>query len=206
MFIIATPWGPAFQTQKVLEFLVQNYESFCADQERTNIYSKMESLSEEENTLRALLLSCNEWIFNEQNKGAEYNFGYELVCGDYKNGKLIFAQVGHPVIYLDRSDLPLQSLGHVLDFSALFSQKEERLPPLPSCLMGLHPDTHFSVFSFPVLSEDRLIFISRDFIQNSVLDIPRSDRTLDHLNSRFDRRAHRKPNVAGNSFFLMDLV
>jgi len=181
MFAIVTPWGQAFQTQKILEFLVQNYESFYADEEKTSIYSKLESLSQEENTLRALLLSCSEWIFNEQNGGKEYNFGYELVCGNFKNGKLIFIQAGHPAIYLDRPDIPLQSLGHVLDFSALFSQKGNRLPPLPSTLIGLYPDTHFPVFSFPILSGDRLIFISRDFVQNSLLDISRPQRNLDHL-------------------------
>ena len=183
MFAIATPWGPRFQAKKILEILVQNYESFCVDREKTSIYQNLSSLSEEENALRALLLFCNEWIFNEQNRGKEYNFGYELICGNFKNGKLTFVQAGHPSIYLDRSDLPLQSLGHVLDFSALFSQSDQRLPPLPSTLIGIYSDSHFPVFSFPVIPEDRLIFISRDFIQGSVLNIPRSNRNLDHLSS-----------------------
>ena len=163
LFAIVTPWGPSFQTKKVLEFLVQNYENFYVDKEKTNIYSKLQSLSEEENILRTLLLSCNEWVFNEQNKAEECNFGYELVCGNFKNGKLIFLQAGHPFIYLDRPEIPLQSLGHVLDFSGLFSRKGRRLPPLPSTLIGVHPDTHFPVFSIPVHSRDRLVFISRDF-------------------------------------------
>lgn len=183
MFAIVTPWGPTFQTKQVLEFLVQNYEKFSADKEKTSIYSKLQSLSEEENVLRSLLLSCNEWIFNEQNRGKEYSFGYELVCGNFKNGKLIFLQAGHPFIYLDRPEISLQSLGHVLDFSGLFSVEGRRLPPLPSTLMGVHPDTHFSVFSFPVAQEDRLIFVSRDFVPGSILETPRQNRTLDHFSS-----------------------
>ena len=181
MVAIATPWGPDFQTQKILEFLVQNYESCFADEEKTSVYPKLKSLSAEENVLRSLILSCNEWIFEEQNGGKEYNFGYELVCGNFKNGKFIFLQAGHPFIYLDRPNIPLQSLGHILDFSALFSQNGKRLPPLPSTLMGIHPDTDFSIFSFPVIPEDRLIFISRDFVSGSILDIPRPNRNLDHL-------------------------
>ena len=181
MFAVITPWGPAFQTKKVLEFLVQNYENFSIDEEKTNIYSKLQSLSPEENVLRSLLLACNEWIFNEQNKGKEYNFGYELVCGNLKNGKLIFLQAGQPFIYLDRPEIPLQSLGHVLDFSGLFSKNGKRLPPLPSTLMGIHPDTNFSVFSFPVDQTDRLIFISRDFVPGSILETPRKDRNIDHF-------------------------
>lgn len=181
IFAIATPWGPQNETKKILDFIVQNYENFCEDAEKTNVYKKLMSLSEEENLLRALFLSCNEWIYNEQNAGKEYNFGYELVCGNVKNGKLIFIQAGQPFIYLDRPDTPLQALGHILDFSALFFKGGKRLPPLPSTLVGLHPDNHFSVFSFPVMPGDRLIFISRDFVANSVLDIPREDRNIDHL-------------------------
>ena len=193
IFAVATPWGPAFQTKKTLEFLAQNYESLSSDEEKTSVYSKLESLSEEENTLRSLILSCNEWIFNEQNKGEEYKFAYELICGHFTTGKLIFAQVGHPFIYLDRPDLPLQSLGHVLDFSALFAKEGKRLAPLPSALIGIHPDTHFPVFSFPLMPEDRLIFISRDFAPGSVLDVPRSKRQLDHLLSLLVKENEESP-------------
>lgn len=181
MFAIVTPWGPRSQTKKILDFLVQNYESFCADTEKTIYYKKLSSLSEEENVLRALLLSCNEWVFNEQNEGMSCQFGYELVCGHFKNGKLIFIQVGQPFIYLDRPDIPMQSLGHVLDFSGLFSEANKRLPPLPSRLLGLHPDNHFSVFSFPILPEDRLLFISRDFVPGSISEIPRENRNINHF-------------------------
>lgn len=181
MFALVTPWGERLQTKKVLEFLVQNYESFYADEERTNIYPSLASLSEEENTLRALLLSCNKWVFEEQNKSKEYDCAYEVVCGNFINGKLIFVQAGYPLIYLDRPEIPLQSLGHTLDFSALFSKGGKRLPPLPSTLMGLYPDSHFSVFSFPVIPEDRFLFISRDFVPGSILGFSRKDRSIDNI-------------------------
>ena len=193
LFAIVTPWGPTDQSQKVLEFLSQNYESFCSDEEKTKIYSGLESLSEEENVLRSLLLSCNEWIFNSQNEGKEYKFGYEIICGNFKNGKLSFLQVGQPFIYLDRIGIPLQSLGHVLDFSALFSKKNRRLPPLPSSLIGLYPDTHFSVFSLPVLPEDKLLFISRDFAPGSILDIPRKNRNLEQFLSFLTQENEQSP-------------
>lgn len=180
IFSVATPWGPAFQTKKTLEFLVQNYENLSADEEKTNLYSPLKSLSPEENLLRSLVLSCNEWIFEEQNQKKEYVFGYELFCGNFKNGKMTFVQIGQPFVYLDRPKLPLQYLGSVLDFSASFS-KGERLAPLPSQIIGIHPDSHFPVLSFPVAPEDRLLFISRDFVSGSVLDIPREERNLDHI-------------------------
>ena len=165
-FAILTPWGPSSYTKKLLDFLTQNQESFKSDEEKTSIYSQLQSLSKEENVLRTLILSCNEWVFKNQNEGKGYNFGYELVCGNFINGKVVFLQIGQPYIYLDRPEIPLQPLGHILDLSGAFSKKGKRLPPLPSSLLGLHPDSHFSVFSLPVEKEDRLLFVSRDFVPN----------------------------------------
>jgi len=182
IFSIITPWGPVSQAKKTLDFISQNYEDFSSDEEKTNVYEKLASLSKEENILRTLILSCNEWIYNKQNSsGHEYIYGYEMVCGSFQNGKLIFVQVGQPFIYLDRPGLPLQPLGHVLDLSSLFSKKNKRFPPLPSTLLGIHPDSHFFVFSLPVKPSDRLIFISRDFAPDSILDIPRDKRGTDRI-------------------------
>ena len=162
-FAILTPWGPSSQAKKLLDFLVQNHESFKSDEEKTSAYPLLQSLSKEENVLRALVLSCNEWVYKNQNEGKEYNFGYELVCGNFINGKVVFLQIGQPYICLDRPEIPLQPLGHILDLSGAFSRKGNRLPPLPSSLLGIHSDTHFSVHSLPVDKEDRLLFICRDF-------------------------------------------
>ncbi len=201
LFAIVTPWGPTFQTKKILEFLVQNYESFYMDEEKTNIYSKMKSLSEDENVLRSLLLSCNEWVFNEQNGAQDCKFGYEIVCGHVKKGKLIFLQVGQPFIYLNRPDIPLQALGHVLDFSGLFSKKGKRLPPLPSTLMGIYPDTHFPVFSFPIDQKDRLLFISRDFVPGSILETADSERNVEHFLSFLTEEHEESPCWVGQLSF-----
>ena len=193
LFVIVTPWGPAFKTKKLLDFLSQNYESFCVDEEKTSVYPKLQSLSQEENILRSLILYCNEWIFKEHNASKEYNFGYEMLCGHFKNGKAVFLQIGQPFVYLDRAEIPLQSLGHILDFSGIFSKGKERLPPLPSSLLGLYPDSHFSVFSLPVIKGDRLIFISRDFVPASILDTPRESRNLEDLLSLLTQSNEESP-------------
>ena len=199
LFAVATAWGPDFETKKILDFLVQNYESYSSDEEKTNIHQKLSSLSKDENILRSLILSCNEWIFKEQN--GDYRCGYELLCGHLTNGKFIFIQAGQPFIYLNRQDLPLQSLGHVLDFSALFAKKGRRLPPLPSNLLGIYPDTHFAVFSLPLLPEDRLLFISRDFAPASLLDIPYKDRNLEHLSQLLSTENQNSPFWLGELSF-----
>ena len=178
---LLTAWGPRSQNSNVLDFLVQNYESFVSDNEKTRAYSKMASLSEEENTIRNLLQACNEWIFKDLNEEKAGRFAYEIFFSSLKNGKLTFAQVGQPFVYLDRPEMSLQSLGSVLDFSALFAQKGKRLSPLPSSLIGLYPDSHFSVFSLPLQEEDRLLFISRDFIPADLLQSPREKRDIKSL-------------------------
>ena len=182
LFAIVTPWGPRSHTQNILDFLAQNCETLSSDEEVTTIYPKLKSLSPEENMLRALALSCGEHIFKEQNEGKEYIFGYEMVCGlfigDSAGGKVLFVQIGHPYIYLDRPGVSLQPIGHALDLSGGFSRLPERLPPLPSRLLGIHEDAHFSVFSLPVKEGDRLVFISRAFVPGTLLEMPQEKRNL----------------------------
>ena len=181
IFAIITPWGPKHQTKNVMDFLVQNYETFSNDEEVTSVLPKLKSLSQEENVLRSLVLSCNQAIFKEQNNETEYLFGYEMVCGIVIENQIIFAQIGHPFIYLDRQNIPLQSLGRVLDLSGSFSIFEKQLPPLPSQLIGLYADAHFSIFKLPIQKQDRLLFISRDFVPGHILEIPREKRTLNDI-------------------------
>ena len=178
---LLTAWGPSNQNSKVLDFLVQSYESFFSDQEKTRAYDKMQSLSEEENTVRNLLLACNNWIFKELNEEKKGVFAYELFFASFNSGKLTFAQIGQPFFYLDRGDLSLQSLSSILDFSALFAKKGKRMPPLPSSLLGLYPDSHFPVFSLPVQEEDRFLFISRDFIPASLLQSAKEHRNIERV-------------------------
>ena len=187
MFAILTPWGPNHQSKNILDFLVQNYETFSGDREVTSIFPKLQSLSDEENILRSLILACNQWIFKEQNKSNDYLFGYEMVCGMQIDNQILFAQVGHPFIYLDRPKIPMQALGHVLDLSGGFSEDTKQLPPLPSQLMGLYTDMHFSIFKLPLKADDRLIFISRNFVPGSLLEVPREQRSLDHISSIFSK-------------------
>ncbi len=187
IFAIITPWGPKHQTKSIMDFLIQNYETFSNDEEVTSVFPKLQSLSQEENILRSLVLSCNQWIFKEQNNETEYLFGYEIVCGVVIDNQVIFVQIGHPFIYLDRLNIPLQALGHVLDLSGSFSSAKKQLPPLPSQLIGLHPDAHFSIFKIPIKEGDRLLFISQNFVPGRILEIPREERTLSHLSSELSK-------------------
>lgn len=181
IFSIITPWGPKHQTKNISDFLLQHYEHLHSDAEITSVFPKLASLSPEENALRNLILSCNAMIFKEQNLTQEYTFGYEMVCGVFVNNQILFAQIGHPFIYLNRPNISLQPLGHVLDLAGGFSKMDQDLPPLPSQLLGLHADTHFSIFKLPVQKDDQLIFISRNFVPGHLLELPQESRNLETI-------------------------
>lgn len=181
LFCALTSWGPSDENQKFLDFMLETYELLSSDSEKTNPYQALSSLSLEENTLRSLLFSCNDWIFKNQNQEKDYVFGYEIFVAVLKEGLLTFCQVGQPFVYLDRKGLELQSLGAVLDFSALFAEESKRLDPLPSRLIGLKPDIFLPVFSLPIQEEDRLILLCKDLIPPSFLQSPSKKRGLKNL-------------------------
>ena len=180
-FSIVTPWGPQFQTSQISEILMQNYSTFSTDKEVTSVHKNLVCLSKEENILRKCVLAGNEQIYKTQNRGKEYSFGYEVVCGIQNKTQALFAQIGHPAVYLDRVGDPLQALGHVLDFAGGHSKLPTRLPPLPSQLFGIYEDIHCSIFSIPLKEKDRFVFISRASTPNSLLDTEKEKRTLEHF-------------------------
>ena len=180
-FAILTPWGPQFQNQNMLDSLLENYKTLCSDQQITFVTPHLKCLSSEENILRTSVLNLNHKIHANLNSESETLFGYELVCGVFQEQKVLLIQVGHPYIYLDRPQISLQPLGHVLDLATGFSQVPKNLPPLPSQLLGIYPDMHFSVFTLPIKEQDQLLFISRSSIPPELSQISREQRTLKNI-------------------------
>lgn len=178
LICVLSPWGAVQETKPVLEFLRQNYQSLISDEEKTNLYTPIESLSYTENILRSLVLSCNDWIFKKQNQSSSLKFAYEMFVGILQDQVISFSQIGQPFIYLDRESFDLQLLGSQLDFSALFAVQKKLLPPLPSQLIGLKSDIFAPIFSLPLLKEDRLILLCRDFTPADFLKTKRSQRNL----------------------------
>ena len=186
-FAILTPWGPQHQTKNMLKSLFENYKNLYSDQELTLAIPRLKSLSQEENRLRITVLNFNYQAYSKLNAKSKSLFGYELICGVRHETKILFVQVGHPYIYLDRPEIPLQPLGHVLDLSGGFSEIQNNLPPLPSQLLGIYPDTHFSVFTVPIKKEDRFLFLSRALIPSRLPETSRPERTLESLSLSFSQ-------------------
>lgn len=178
LFCVMSPWGSPNETEEVFGFLTQNYQNLVSDEEKTSFYEPIETLSPTENTLRSLVLSCNDWIFKKQNQDRSLKCAYEMFLAVFRNQTLTFCQIGQPFVYLDREGFDLQLLGSYLDFSALFSNSQKTLPPLPSQLIGLKPNCLASVFSLPVQNQDRLILLCRDFAPADFLKTAYSQRNI----------------------------
>ena len=178
LFCVLSPWGVSHETSEVLEFLSQNYQTLSSDEEKTNLYTPIESLSRSENILRALVLSCNDWIFKKQNQSSSLKFAYEMFIASFQDRVMSFSQIGQPFLYLDREGFDLQMLGSHLDFSGLFTQKKKALPPLPFQLIGLKSDILAPIYSLPLQKKDRLILLCRDLAPADFQKIDRSQRNL----------------------------
>lgn len=181
LLCVLSPWGASNETEAVLKFLTQNYQSLLSDEEKTSHYTPIESLSRQENILRALVLSCNDWVFKKQNQSSSLKFGYEMFIASFQDQVLSFSQIGQPFIYLDREGFDLQLIGSQLDFSALFAKGNKSLPPLPSQLIGLKSDILAPVFSLPLQTQDRLILLCRDLAPAAFLKTPRPRRNLKNM-------------------------
>ena len=192
-FCILTSWGPSSQVEPIFEFLKESYQKIFSDKDQTQLYPPIESLSPKENHLRGLLLACNDWIFKQQNLSKDYRFAYEIFLAVYEEKFLSFCQIGQPFVYLDREDWNLQPLFSVLDFSALFAFSGQRLPPLPSQLIGLKPGNACPVLSLPLQTNDRLLFLCRDYVPVDFLQISRENRKLEYLSQFLSSKEEKTP-------------
>jgi len=202
LFCVLSSWGVPEEADSVLTFLSENYQSLNFDDQKTNLYAPIESLSRTENILRALVLSCNDWIFKKQNQSSSLKFAYEIFIAVFQDQVMSFSQIGQPFVYLDRKGFDLQLLSSQLDFSALFSRSSKKpLPPLPSQLIGLKPDILSPILSLPLQKQDRLILLCRDLAPASFLKIDSSQRNLEDMASFLNSYNKKTAFWLGHLFF-----
>lgn len=164
---IVTPWSTNIETaQKIIQFFEEAYQVLSKDQDSTVPFPQMQSLSVHENHIRTALLKLNEHIFSQYNQ-EKLTLGFEAVFIVRTMTQMIFAQIGHPQVYLSRQDLALQPIGPAFTLSSSFSQKSTRLPPLPQTLLGVFPDAPIWIHSVKIQPKDHIILVSRNFIPSS---------------------------------------
>ena len=177
---VVTPWNASLQeAEKMGGMFEENYTGLSADPDSTRPFQILFSLSDEENNLRTACVTLNQMIF-QKNKDS-LSIGFEAFFGVYTASQLIFAQIGHPQIFLSRPPLPLQPLGHSLSLSTSYSQSKASMPPLPHTLLGVFSDTPIHIHSIKIFPQDKMILVSRNFIPAAFLQ--HSDISLNSLSS-----------------------
>ena len=159
-----TPWNTDLETaQKVMQVFENIYKPLASDADSTRPFQQMLSLSPDENNVRTAVCQLNDYIFNQYNQ-EELTLGFELFLAIKTVGEIIFAQVGHPQIYLSRQNFSLQPIGSSLTFSTSYSQSSHSLAPLPQTVLGLFPDIPIWIHSLKIHPQDQFILLSRNFI------------------------------------------
>ena len=227
LLVVITPWGQeSVNTESLFEKLETQYNFFSKDKESTHPFPKMLSLTPLENNIRTTVIQINQDVFHNVNE-TEYSVGFELFLVAKEGDTIAFVQIGRPVVLLDRSDQPLQSIGQAVQpksttkkehqppladqylqnmaWKVSSSQKgdhQENLPLLPYHLVGVYEDISFHPVRFRRQKGDRLILLSQNDIPVSWFQTKREERTIDN----FSRLAVEENPHAPFWFALLDLM
>ncbi len=170
LLIVATPWGSRSGAKKVIECIRDFYLSARNDQEVTSPFQMLTCLSPAANNLRVAIMLANDMLYREDNK-AEYVSGVELFVASRVDQEFVWAQVGHPQVFLKRSKQAPVVLGGSLDLSMNLSGPET-MAPLPQSLLGLTTTSNFSVQFFRPQQGDQILLLSRSRVAPQIFTLP----------------------------------
>ncbi len=160
LYLVVTPWGPRSAAKRTVEIIQDFFLSSLNDLEATTPFPTLSCLSPAENNLRTALYLANQGVYREDNRD-EYTAGVEVFAACRLGPQLICAQVGQPIVYLNRRGLPLTPLSAPIDATLELSASHHFLNPLPQYLLGLEPSLNIHSFSFRLQPKDELLLLSR---------------------------------------------
>ena len=152
---VVTPWNANQKdASNVISAFQESYSYLSVDPERTQPFKKMTSLSDNENSLRAVCMKVNKDIFSKHNQ-KEISMGFEVFFGIQNDAEFIFSQIGHPQVFISKQKGPLQMIGQnqMVDV-------ETSSAYLPYNLLGLFEDIPIFIQSIKVQKGDQLILLS----------------------------------------------
>jgi hypothetical protein len=180
LLIVATPWGPRSSAKKVVQLIIDHFNSSRDDNEATSPFSRLTCLSVLANHLRTAVKLANDLIYNEDNKN-EYMSGIELFVMAKSGSEICWIQTGMPCPILDRTNSPLAQLGSSQDLALEFSRSTQLLAPLPSKLLGVDITSDFATESIHPTMHDRFIILSRSGSNAEVLRLAPGDRSIESI-------------------------
>lgn len=181
LLVVATPWGPRSSARKAIQTIVDYYLSSKSDDEATSPFKRLTNLSSPANNLRIAVLLANESLYREDNKD-EYRSGIELFAAARNQNELVWIQVGHPNVLLNRRHRSLLlPFSMQLDLSDELGTGEVPLPPVPVQLLGVDANPNIFINSFRPQEEDSLVLVSRSWLPEELLSVPHEKRDLEQL-------------------------
>lgn len=177
LLVIATPWGQDAFKQDLVQKIEDYIASSNLDQELTSPYQALNHYDKLANSIRTALLLANESLYKSKNE-TEYTSGFEVLVGVAKQGQFYFATIGHPHVLISKQNKNILPLFMDLDHSLNLSEKN-LLPALPSKLLGVNPQLDFQVHNFKYQKGDQLILMSKSWVPENFLTLPKSKRNFD---------------------------
>jgi hypothetical protein len=162
LILIATSWGQAEASQRVVENSLKYIQAARSDLEVTSPFEFLPQLTAEANALRVSALLSNDFLYRTDNK-TEYNSVVEFVGLSFKDHHLSWVQVGFPNLYFKKRNGALEPISVSHDLSFELEQPEH---PLPLNALGIERDVQLSSGSIQVRNEDQLVILSRSLALN----------------------------------------
>ena len=164
LLLVVTPWG----NKDISENFAQSFiESFVSQPSTlTSDKGNEEVVINEELKIRTILSAKNQSVVNEFN-AQEWNCGLEVSVLKQTKNQIAFSSIGHPSLYLKRTQRNLQPLGVNADLSMLLSGHQQN-SVLPSQLLGAEENLNPFSLSFDFTEGDQILLISRTQIPSSL--------------------------------------
>ncbi len=154
---VVTPWNASQKDALgVISSFQESYSYLSADSDRTQPFQRMDSLSDNENSLRAVYIQVNKDIFTKHNQ-KEISMGFEVFFGIQTDTEFVFAQIGHPQVFFSKNKNSFQMIGQN---QMMNSSQSADISYLPYNLLGLFEDVLLSVQSVKIQEGDQLILLS----------------------------------------------
>lgn len=167
LVVVATSWGLPEHAAMAAEEVAKYASAARGDVEVTSPFETLTCLSDEANHLRIGMLIANDLLYRRENR-TEYVSGVEILALSRRGAQIAWAQVGSPHVLLRRPGRPLMPLALSYDQSFETSASGQRMPPLPSRLLGTDPTCHIHCGDLRIGREDVMVLASSSSLPASL--------------------------------------
>ena len=176
--LIITPWGNRSAIKTFQQMITDYYLSANKDLDITSPYPLLPYLSKPANDLRIAVMLAVDWLCHQSNKD-EYRCGVELFLATKIEQELLWIKYGNPSVFFCKSGYGVIPIAH--DISIPLQMSIDQTAPLPTHLLGFHPNVDISVQGMKFQNGDKLILISKQNFEPQILQLTTDQWTLDNI-------------------------